>query len=1059
MDAMEKLESGHTAVLSGENEAESTREERSGALDQHDLDTCPVCHLSFHSKEPKLLPCLHTFCERCLPLPSRNLDVTEPSVSQSDNGATKPLNVIRCPVCRQECMAADVLDNMFVKESFEAPSSTVERAVQLCMTCDDNTEAAGFCVECVEYLCTTCVEAHQRVKFTKDHMIRQKSEVSQDVCVVSNQRPMFCHIHKQEPLKLFCETCDLLTCRDCQLTKHKDHSYQFLEDAYKNHKEHMERMTHQLQEKKKLIEEVSDSINSGLLLVEQNHTSVRDEIKKSVSNLILEINKKGKILLDQLEAVTKDHESLLRKQQKDIGYLSQHLDHVIDFIKWATAKNGGTALLYCKRLILFQIENLLQAKCSASFVPQSTIRFQCRASYWASNVDLGTLMVESVPGHQLGGFHHEHTHSGQSSSGSPHSFALGAPHSTLAQLQMQVDKLNPQAHWQPQPPPPPCTWYQSIQLQQTVPGPLQRGSPSHSLPPQPDHRFTRPLPNHVSSTRSILSPGFSPQVTYQQRRTGSGSTYQTKPIDGFFSTPFYAQITPPPLSGSVSLPHSQQRTEPTYMNRGNDSAGPVYTVKPNYPQGAETSLSSRNGHHTPVSQKKTSVFWKAPEIHQASGAVGSAAKKRQRSSPRPIIIIKDEPDDESSYVGCQNRKGNSGVRWMKCLDCAPRRERVVIEAHFSGQIYTSCLFLNSNISTPLHSSGILPLTKIVLNNLAKSPLPSLPDTSIPPQVHPKQRASLPDSTDDQPQINSQGEDVQTCVHSTDDKPCCPSHSPSEPLGQSKTRPPNHVSSVGEQQQVEQNKVQLEDSNETSCAVCQTTGELLCCQKCHKAFHLTCHVPALLRSPSREWFCTFCCDLLLPEMEYVCKPEAKTIKKEMDFEGAFSPVDKQKCERLLLYLFCSELNSVFHKSASLSVHADNSLTIKGPVSFSTVKNRLEAEQSMCYQSPAEFVLDIRLIFGNCVACSECRSNTELAVTCRRFKELFEDYLKLIYPDQTFPEIKPEMIQTASPECQDSQLKSLDNIVPLAKRQRTFSDSQDAPSYLSGEEGIGLKLQFS
>lgn len=52
-----------------------------------------------------------------------------------------------------------------------------------------------------------------------------------------------------------------------------------------------------------------------------------------------------------LQAVTKDHESLLRKQQEDIGYLSQHLDHVIDFIKWATAKNGGTALLYCKRLV------------------------------------------------------------------------------------------------------------------------------------------------------------------------------------------------------------------------------------------------------------------------------------------------------------------------------------------------------------------------------------------------------------------------------------------------------------------------------------------------------------------------------------------------------------------------------------------------------------------------------------------------------------------------------------------------------------------------------------
>lgn len=42
---------------------------------------------------------------------------------------------------------------------------------------------------------------------------------------VSTQRPVFCNIHKQEPLKLFCETCDRLTCRDCQLLKHKDHKY------------------------------------------------------------------------------------------------------------------------------------------------------------------------------------------------------------------------------------------------------------------------------------------------------------------------------------------------------------------------------------------------------------------------------------------------------------------------------------------------------------------------------------------------------------------------------------------------------------------------------------------------------------------------------------------------------------------------------------------------------------------------------------------------------------------------------------------------------------------
>ncbi|XP_070687094.1 transcription intermediary factor 1-alpha-like [Pempheris klunzingeri] len=965
---VEKQETEDAAVIVVENEAESmpVEEEESRATDgQNDLDTCPVCHLNFHSREPQLLPCLHSFCKKCLPPPSRNLAMVEPPNSQVDR-ATKPLNVIRCPVCRQECMEVDVMENVFVKDSVEAPSSTVERTVQLCMTCDDNTEAAGFCVNCVEYLCATCVEAHQRVKFTRDHTIRQKAEVSQEVHGVPTRRQMFCDIHKQEPLKLFCETCDLLTCRDCQLVKHKDHNYQFLEDAYKNHKQHMENMTRQLQEKKKVIEEVSNSINNGLLQADQNRTSVHNEIKKSICSLILEINKKGKMLVNQLEAATKDHESVLRKQQEDIGYLSRHLDHVINFTKWAVARNGGTALLYCKRLILFQIGNLLRAKCSTSFIPQSTVRFQCRSSYWASNVDLGSLVVESVPGHQLGGFQgipHQLSHPGQGPSGSPHSFALGAPHNTLAQLQMQVDKLNPQAHWQPQPHPAPWTWYQSVRLQRTVPGPLQGGSPSHSLPPQPSRRLMVPPTNHVSPTSSLPSPGFLPQPL---RGMGSNSSYQLRHTDVFSSSPFYTHMTPLPINGGVSLPQSQHTNEPTYLNRRNDSDGPIYMLKPNYPQSLPPSLPHRNvqgqqnspGYATVSHEEKPgTVSCKPPDAQQATGAVGSAVKKRRRSSPGPIIVIKDEPDEDSSFIQAN------------------------------------------------------------------------------------QRASLPDSTGDQPQIRAQGEGNKalTPLQSTDDKPHSLSPPPRSPWDRSK--PPAHIHPLGGEQQVDQHQAPLEDSNEVLCTVCQTGGELLCCDKCPKVFHLSCHVPTLHKSPSGKWFCSFCRDLLVPEMEYESKLEAKTVKKEPDSDGGFSPVDKRKCERLLLHLFCSDQSSDFQKAVSPSVCANNRLTIKGP-KLSTVKKRLESKQSLCYQSPAEFVSDIRLLLGNCAVLSE--ADAEVIVASR----MFEDHLRIIFPDQTFPEIKQEMIATTPP---DSQLSSLDYISQPTKRQRTCSDSKDAPSCPSGVEG--------
>lgn len=35
----------------------------------------------------------------------------------------------------------------------------------------------------------------------------------------------FCRLHPSEPLKLFCFTCNQFTCRDCQLTAHKNHRY------------------------------------------------------------------------------------------------------------------------------------------------------------------------------------------------------------------------------------------------------------------------------------------------------------------------------------------------------------------------------------------------------------------------------------------------------------------------------------------------------------------------------------------------------------------------------------------------------------------------------------------------------------------------------------------------------------------------------------------------------------------------------------------------------------------------------------------------------------------
>uniref|UniRef100_A0A8B9HSG4 RING-type E3 ubiquitin transferase n=1 Tax=Astyanax mexicanus TaxID=7994 RepID=A0A8B9HSG4_ASTMX len=380
------------------------------------LDTCAVCKQCLQNRdcEPKLLPCLHSFCLKCIPQPERQITPSalphapptkpihhpvplNPYITQFPFLSTL-LNVMRCTVCYQEYKQTDMVDNYFVKDTTEASSTSTEKSTQVCTSCEDNASAIGFCVECGEWLCKTCIEAHQRVKFTKDHNIRKKEEVSSDSVGSSGQRTVFCPVHKQEALKLFCETCDKLTCRDCQLLEHKEHRYQFLEEAFQNQKGIIETFMAKLQEKKNFVQFSAAQVQNRLKEATDTHKKVEHEIKIAVFTLINEINKKGKSLLQQLESVTKERTMKLYSQQRDINLMAQQILHVLRFTHWAISNGSSTALLYSKRLITYQLRHILKVPLDP--VPQANgaVRFFCDPTFWAKNVvNLGNLVIEKVP--------------------------------------------------------------------------------------------------------------------------------------------------------------------------------------------------------------------------------------------------------------------------------------------------------------------------------------------------------------------------------------------------------------------------------------------------------------------------------------------------------------------------------------------------------------------------------------------------------------------------------------------------------------------------------------
>lgn len=123
----------------------------------------------------------------------------------------------------------NVLDNQFLLELSNNEDISNKLAELKCSSCSDDALASSWCVDCAEFICDNCVHAHQRLKITKDHTIKLKEEGVQEsqAFATMGPTPLFCNMHPNEKLSLFCENCDKLTCRDCQLMEHRDHKYKF----------------------------------------------------------------------------------------------------------------------------------------------------------------------------------------------------------------------------------------------------------------------------------------------------------------------------------------------------------------------------------------------------------------------------------------------------------------------------------------------------------------------------------------------------------------------------------------------------------------------------------------------------------------------------------------------------------------------------------------------------------------------------------------------------------------------------------------------------------------
>lgn len=307
---------------------------------------------------------------------------------------------MKCSKCQHECLVTSVIDDLFLATSVENKSPDDDEHT-LCTACEDNEEiVTSYCAECNEWLCDQCVQAHKRVRITKDHKVCPKDDAV--VCQKPSEPEsavMYCTIHKQEPIKLFCENCDKLTCRDCQLQEHKEHKYQYVDEAAGLFRNQLQNLLKKLEEKRGAIENAKALCEKRKDEIKLREQEVASEIKDAINKINAEILSRGKTILTDLAKICHTKKQQLSNKDNEILGYSSKIDHCLKFVENAFQNGSNLSLLYTKSLIVNHLRNQVQFRCE---VPNPhhivDIRFSHNANFFSQHLQhVGVLMVEGIP--------------------------------------------------------------------------------------------------------------------------------------------------------------------------------------------------------------------------------------------------------------------------------------------------------------------------------------------------------------------------------------------------------------------------------------------------------------------------------------------------------------------------------------------------------------------------------------------------------------------------------------------------------------------------------------
>jgi len=307
-----------------------------------------------------MLPCLHSFCKKCI-----HLLVTQ-------DGSKKKM--IRCPTCKSATSipgkGVEAIPQN-VRLTYEAEVAMYEAKIkgQPPSECDECSRVppqpiVAFCYMCRGFLCKACHEHHCVSRKAVNHKVlkleeARKREIAEELKQHILPPPIHCQEHTDSEVKFYCTSCESLVCIQCTVIQHAGHKFEELKKFAQEQKDDLSRSAQSIPD---VITKLDAAIADGKVMTEKvgaRRISVNDTIRNAFQELHKALDEREKALLGQISEIATSKLTSLQIQMEEMTSLRDEISSCSEAISEAQRSHTDAQLLSVVTVLHARLEELM----------------------------------------------------------------------------------------------------------------------------------------------------------------------------------------------------------------------------------------------------------------------------------------------------------------------------------------------------------------------------------------------------------------------------------------------------------------------------------------------------------------------------------------------------------------------------------------------------------------------------------------------------------------------------------------------------------------------------